>query len=135
VLFLVHFLHRRIYQRPCLGNYALQGKNPSVPFHPSSNLLGRKRGWRLLQIDACLCLISTCQIPSLRTSTHWRSMAMAAAAQTGRQFAGNAIHLIMMPSPANLFESREVLRFCQSLGEVTTFKHLKVSSIKHRCPS
>jgi hypothetical protein len=55
---------------------------------------------------------------------------MAAAAQTGRQGASNAVRLIMMPSPANLLESREVLRICQSFGEVTTFKHLKVNFVR-----
>lgn len=53
-------------------------------------------------------------------------MAMAA----GRQTVVNAVHIIMYPSPANLLESREVLRVCQSFGEVTTFKHLKVSFVR-----
>jgi hypothetical protein len=59
-------------------------------------------------------------------------MAMAAAAQAGRQGAANAVRIVMIPSPANLLESREVLRVCQSFGEVTTFKHLKVSLF--HCP-
>lgn len=52
---------------------------------------------------------------------------MATAARIGSESAATAVRLVLMPSPANLLESREVLRICQSFGEVTTFKHLKVS--------
>ncbi|QDS70642.1 hypothetical protein FKW77_000867 [Venturia effusa] len=50
---------------------------------------------------------------------------MATAVRMANQGAANAVRLVLMPSPANLLESREVLRICQSFGEVTTFKHLK----------
>ncbi|TID26949.1 hypothetical protein E6O75_ATG01442 [Venturia nashicola] len=50
---------------------------------------------------------------------------MASAVRMSTLGAVNAVRLILTPSPANLLESREVLRICQSFGEVTTFKHLK----------
>ncbi len=38
-----------------------------------------------------------------------------------------AVHVKIHPRPRNLAESREILRILQQYGEVTVYKHLKVS--------
>lgn len=40
-----------------------------------------------------------------------------------------AVHVKIHPRPRNLAESREVLRILQQYGEVTMYKHLKVSGL------
>lgn len=44
------------------------------------------------------------------------------------QLANRALHLKIHPRPANLAESREVLRMLQTFGDVVMFKSLKVSN-------
>ncbi|KAE9976903.1 hypothetical protein EG328_002363 [Venturia inaequalis] len=72
---------------------------------------------------------TTASAPNLTTPQilrqNQKTIAMASAVRMSTPGAANAVRLILMPSPANLLESREVLRICQSFGEVTTFKHLK----------
>lgn len=74
---------------------------------------------------------ATASAPNLTTPQilrqNQKTIVMASAVRMSTPGAANAVRLILMPSPANLLESREVLRICQGFGEVTTFKHLKVS--------
>lgn len=63
---------------------------------------------------------------------------MNAIGQAARTVGGKALAVNIFPSPANLAESREVLRILQSYGEVTTYKLFKVggsiSAIENALP-
>jgi hypothetical protein len=48
------------------------------------------------------------------------------ARHAARTAAPNAVRLLITPQPANLAESREILRIVQRFGEVVTYKNLKV---------
>lgn len=37
-----------------------------------------------------------------------------------------SVHLRIAPRPANLSESREILRVLQRFGDINTYKHLRV---------
>lgn len=54
-------------------------------------------------------------------------MAAGRAAAAGTQLAKKSVHLSIKPRPANLSESREVLKVVESFGEVVFFKNLRVS--------
>lgn len=49
-------------------------------------------------------------------------------AAAGTQLTNKSVHLSIKPRPANLSESREVLKVVESFGEVVFFKNLRVSS-------
>ncbi|KAI9705948.1 MAG: hypothetical protein M1836_005354 [Candelina mexicana] len=53
------------------------------------------------------------------------SLRPAAAALTGTQLAGRAVHIKVHPRPRNLDESREVLRVLEKYGKVVMFKNLR----------
>lgn len=52
------------------------------------------------------------------------------AAAAGTQLANKSVHLSIRPRPANLSESREVLKVVESFGEVAFFKNLRVSGAR-----
>jgi hypothetical protein len=54
---------------------------------------------------------------------------MNVAAKAAGSIASKALAINIFPTPANLAESREILRVLQSYGEVTTYKAFKVSSL------
>jgi hypothetical protein len=54
------------------------------------------------------------------------SMLGSSARHAARSAAPNAVRLLITPQPANLAESREILRIVQRFGEVVTYKNLKV---------
>ena len=54
---------------------------------------------------------------------------MNVAAKAAGSITSKALAINIFPTPANLAESREILRLLQSYGEVTTYKAFKVSSL------
>ncbi|KAF2435373.1 hypothetical protein EJ08DRAFT_335293 [Tothia fuscella] len=50
---------------------------------------------------------------------------LRSAPRTALGTASNAVRLRIAPAPANIAESREILRVVQRFGEVVTYKHLK----------
>jgi hypothetical protein len=50
----------------------------------------------------------------------------AAARASSRLLASRSVHLRIQPRPANLSESREILRVLQRFGELSTYKYLRV---------
>jgi hypothetical protein len=51
---------------------------------------------------------------------------LSSTARAARSAAPNAVRLVITPQPANIAESREILRIVQRFGEVVTYKNLKV---------
>ena len=51
-----------------------------------------------------------------------------AAARTvvSKLLASKSVHVRIQPKPANLSETREILRVLQRFGDVVVFKHLRV---------
>jgi len=45
---------------------------------------------------------------------------------TKRTLAARSIHVRIMPRPANLSESREILRVLRRFGDISIFKYMKV---------
>lgn len=49
-----------------------------------------------------------------------------AARRAAAHLPSRSVHLRIVPRPANLSESREILRVMQRFGEINTYKHLRV---------
>jgi hypothetical protein len=55
---------------------------------------------------------------------------LSSTARAFRSAAPNAVRLMITPQPANIAESREILRIVQRFGEVVTYKNLKVKTTR-----